>query len=236
MSKTEQAAQQARALFQSRGEGVLSTHSVDLPGYPFGSITPYCVNRDGQPIILISTLAQHTHNIWADDKVSLIAYDTQIDDTQAAGRVTYVGNAVKTDDEETAERYYRFHPTSRHFHKTHDFSFYVINCVRVRYIGGFGEIYWVEQADFVKASPFSAEEETGMVEHMNADHQDAMNHYCKLFDISYDADNLPILAGVDAEGFHLRVAGRLYRLAFDQAVTNTTEVRAALVELARRPM
>jgi putative heme iron utilization protein len=234
MSKTEQAAQQARALFQSRGDGVLSTHSVDLPGYPFGSITPYCLNKDGQPVILISTLAQHTHNIWADDKVSLIAYDPQTEDTQAAGRVTYIGNAVKTDDEETAERYYRFHPTSRSFHKTHDFSFYVINCVRVRYIGGFGEIYWVEKDDFLKENPFSFEEETGIVEHMNADHQDAMNHYCDLFELAYDADNLPKLVGMDSEGFELRIGGRVERIQLDSPISNTLEARQALVELARR--
>lgn len=235
MSKTEQVAQKARTLFQSHCDGVLSTHSVDLPGYPFGSITPYCFNQDGQPVILISTIAQHTRNILANNKVSLIAYDPQVDDTQAAGRVTYIANAIQIDDDATAERYYRFYPNSRHFHKTHDFNFYVLDFVRVRYIGGFGEIYWVEQADFVKVCPFSAEEEIGMVEHMNEDHQDAMNHYCELFGIAHDANNLPQLVGVDGEGFYLRVAGRLYRIAFDQAVTNTTEVRAALVELARRP-
>ncbi|MFT7235348.1 MAG: putative heme iron utilization protein [Methylophagaceae bacterium] len=234
MNKSEQASQEARALFQSRCDGVLSTHSIDLPGYPFGSITPYCINLDGQPVILISTIAQHTKNILADNKVSLIAYDPQTDDAQAAGRVTYIANAIKTDDEAMAERYYRFHPNSRNFHNTHNFNFYTLDFVRVRYIGGFGEIYWVEKAGFMKESPFSFEEETGMVEHMNEDHQDAMNHYCELFSIAYDAENLPKIVGVDGEGFHLRVAGQLHRLQFAQAVKSTMEARQALVELARR--
>ncbi len=236
MSKTEQAALKARTLFNTRCDGVLSTHSIDLPGYPFGSITPYCINRDGQPVILISTIAQHTRNILADNKVSLIAYDPQTDDTQAAGRVTYIANAVKIDDEDIAERYYRFYPMSRNFHKTHNFNFYTLDFVRVRYIGGFGEIYWIEKDDFLKANPFSFEEETGIVEHMNADHQDAMNHYCDLFELAYDADNLPKLVGIDSEGFELRIGGRLERLQFDSAISNTLEARQALVELARRPI
>ena len=190
MSKNNQAALKARTLFNTRCDGVLSTHSIDLPGYPFGSITPYCFNRHGQAVILISTIAQHTKNIKANNKVSLIAFDDATD-SQAAGRVTY--------------------------------------------IGGFGQIFWVENSDFIKANPFSFEEETGMVDHMNADHLDAIRHYCDLFDITYNPKEQPTLVGVDSEGFHLRVKGSIHRLGFNHPVSNTSEARAALVELARRP-
>jgi putative heme iron utilization protein len=71
---------------------------------------------------------------------------------------------------------------------------------------------------------------------MNVDHQDAMNHYCDLFDISYDAEHLPKLVSIDAEGFHLRVDGRLHRIEFDSPISDTIEARQALVELARRPI
>jgi putative heme iron utilization protein len=234
MSKNNQAALKARTLFNTCCDGVLSTHSIDLPGYPFGSITPYCFNRHGQAVILISTIAQHTKNIKANNKVSLIAFDDATD-SQAAGRVTYIGDAKPVNDDEIAERYYRFFPDSRNFHKTHDFNFYLIEFVRARYIGGFGQIFWVENSDFIKANPFSFEEETGMVDHMNADHLDAIRHYCDLFDITYNPKEQPTLVGVDSEGFHLRVKGSIYRLGFNHPVSNTSEARAALVELARRP-
>ena len=235
MSKNEQAALKARTLFNTRCDGVLSTHSIDLTGYPFGSLTPYCLNRHGQAVILISTIAQHTKNIEANNKVSLIAFDNNARDSQAGGRVTYIGDAKAVNDDEIAERYYRFYPDSRNFHKTHDFNFYLIEFVRARYIGGFGQIFWVEYSDFIKGNPFSFEEETGMVEHMNADHRDAIEHYCDLFDITYSAKEQPILVGVDSEGFHLRVEGAIHRLEFNHPVSTTTEARAALVELARRP-
>ncbi len=236
MSKTQQAAKQARALFQSQSDGVLSTHSSELPGYPLGSITPYCLNRQGQPVILISTIAQHTRNIIANNKVSLISYEKQVDDQQAAGRVTYIGNAIPCNDEETAERYYRFFPSSRDFHKTHDFNFYYLDLVRARFIGGFGQIYWLEKADFLKESPFNFQEESGMIEHMNNDHTDAIQHYCDLFDITTDNENPAILVGIDSEGFHLRVGSRIHRVEFEQEVCNAIDVRKALVDLAQRPI
>ena len=237
MTKVDQAAKQARALFSSQDHGVLSSHSVDQPGYPFGSITPYCLNRDGLPVILISNLAQHTHNIAANNKVSLIASERDVDDAQAAARITYIGDATPIDSDyvDTAERYYRYFPDSRDFHKTHDFNFYTIDLVRARYIGGFGQIYWVEKTEFLKANPFSMQEENDMVNHMNNDHQAAMQHYCDLFDIDYDKEEQLTMVGIDSEGFHLRLGSQLRRIEFEYPVTKAVEVRQAMVELAKRP-
>lgn len=236
MSNSQQAAHDARALFLTRCGGVLSTHSVDVEGYPFGSITPYCVDNQGRPVILISTIAQHTANIKVNPKVSLIAFDPLADDSQATARVTYVGDAKLIKDEAIAQRYYRFFPSAQGFGKTHDFNFYVIECVRLRFIGGFGEIYWLEQSDFIKQNPFSFEEEVGMVEHMNADHQAAINHYCDLYSLAYDDKYLPQLVGIDAEGFHLRVGDRLERIKFDEQISTTTKARQALVALAKKSL
>src|SRR5688572_14879126 len=44
----------ARTLMLAESFGVLSTISVDLPGYPFGSLTPYCLDRMCRPIVYIS--------------------------------------------------------------------------------------------------------------------------------------------------------------------------------------
>ncbi len=237
MNNSQQAATDARALFLARCGGVLSTLSVDVQGYPFGSITPYCVDNQGRPVILISTIAQHTANIKADPKVSLIAFDPLADDSQATARVTYVGDAKRIDDDEAiAKRYYRFFPSAQSFGKTHDFSFYVIDCVRVRFIGGFGEIYWLAPSDCIKHNPYSFEEEDGIVDHMNADHQSAINHYCDLYSLAYDDKHLPQMTGIDAEGFHLRIGERLERITFDQPISTTQEAKQVLVDLAKKPL
>src|SRR5215468_4071459 len=86
--------QSARNLFLQESFGVLSTMSVDLPGYPFGSIAPYCVDGRCQPIIYISQIAQHTKNVLRDPRVSLtvVERNTESDDVQARGRVTCVAD------------------------------------------------------------------------------------------------------------------------------------------------
>jgi len=225
----------SRDLFLSEYQGILSTHSVDVPGYPFGSVVPYCVSNDGLPIILISTIAQHTKNILADPKVSLTVTESDIDDSQTAGRVTYLGDAelMDKDDSDGFERYYNFFPQSRDYHLTHDFNFYVIKPVRVRFIKGFGQIYWIEKDDFILANSFRFDEENQMLNHMNADHLDAIRHYCDLCTIYYKETQLPEMVGIDSEGFNLRSGSRIHRINFLEPVTTAGAVRKALVEMAK---
>jgi hypothetical protein len=226
----------ARQLLLRELHGVLSTHSVELPGYPFGSLVPYCLDRQGWPVILISRIAQHTKNIDANSKVALTVAEPGTEDVQAGARLTIVGDAepVGFDGEDSAERYYRYFPHARGYHRTHDFSFYHIRPVRSRYIGGFGEIHWLSNEALVLANPFTAEAEAGMLEHMNRDHQDAIRHYCERSQVAVPTDAVPAMAGIDGEGFHVRVDDRLIRIAFDQPATTPPEVRAALVAMARR--
>src|ERR1700747_1279315 len=93
----------ARELFLQESFGVLSTISVDLPGYPFGSVTPYCADEQGRPVIYISYIAQHTKNIVADSRVSLTVFEAQqgATDIQAQGRVTLIGDARPVDGDQT---------------------------------------------------------------------------------------------------------------------------------------
>jgi len=78
----------ARDLLLQESFGVLSTMSLDVPGYPFGSVTPYCVDDECRPLIYISHIAQHTRNIIADPRVSLTVVENNVDsdDVQAHGR------------------------------------------------------------------------------------------------------------------------------------------------------
>jgi hypothetical protein len=227
----------ARALLLGQKYGVLSTHSVTVPGYPFGSVTPYCLDRAGKPMILISTIAQHTRNIMADAKVSLTIMEDIRDDVQAHGRLTYLADAVKVDvqRDDSWERYERFFPASRGYHETHDFMFYRLEPVRIRFIGGFGEIYWVDPADVTRANPFTTEQELMIVNHMNDDHQAALRHYLDVLKgIRVDESQPVVMAGIDGEGFDVLVGTQLIRFVFEHSVTNMDEARQALVALARR--
>jgi putative heme iron utilization protein len=226
-----QQTQAARKLFLRETFGVLSTISLDVPGYPFGSVTPYCIDHLGQPVIYISHIAQHTRNLLADSRVSLtvVESNTDSDDVQARGRVTCLANAKSMAGEEAAvrDRYFRYFPSSRQYAGTHDFAFFRLELVRVRFIGGFGQIFWLEPEDFTMANPFSAAQESRIIQHMNDDHSDALRRFTR--------GAASVMVGIDAEGFDTLASGRKIRFDFDTPVRNTEEARQALVAMARRP-
>ncbi len=47
-----EARKHARQLLLKEYRGVLSTHSQAMPGFPFGSVVPYCLDANGWPLIL----------------------------------------------------------------------------------------------------------------------------------------------------------------------------------------
>jgi putative heme iron utilization protein len=220
----------ARTLFLKESFGVLSTISLDVPGYPFGSIVPYCADELCRPVIYISHIAQHTKNILADSRVSLTVMERNVtsDDVQAHGRVTFIANArgIGEIESEVRERYFRYFPSARQYEQTHDFAFFRLELVRVRFIGGFGQIYWMEPDQFVTRNPFSFQQESRIIEHMNKDHADSLRHYA--------GGASSVMTGIDAEGFDLLVSGNKLRLEFDTPVQDMEQARQCLIAMAKR--
>ncbi|ARU89660.1 HugZ family protein [Pseudomonas sp. M30-35] len=226
------AAKHARELLLKEYRGVLSTHSKSMPGFPFGSVVPYCLDAQGYPLILISRIAQHTHNLQRDPKCSILVGERAAEDVQAAGRLTVLAEARRLEDAQTieaaAERYYRYFPESADYHRAHDFDFWRLEPVRSRYIGGFGAIHWVDHVTL--ANEFAGEAELSMLEHMNADHRKAIAHYVELAGLP--AHPPAQMVGIDSEGFHLSIAKSIYWLAFPTICNTPGAVRQALVALA----
>lgn len=221
----------ARRLLKHQDLGVLSTHSVDLEGYPFGSIAPFVLDYSGEPTILISYIAQHTINIKHNEKVSLTVFDRFSQDPQAARRLTWIGDAHPVDsDAEVRVRYLRYFPGSGSYFETHDFSFYRIGLKRARFIGGFGEIYWIEPEIMVVENPFR-DTEKHIVQHMNQDHRDSLLRYARVF-AGLEAASVS-MTGIDSEGFDMLADGRKIRIDFDSPIHTVEEARIELVRLAR---
>lgn len=226
----------ARWLLLRERYGILSTHSVEMAGYPFGSVTPYVFDRRGQVVILIANLAQHFKNITANPKVALTVLEGGNPAVQEKGRLTCLADAVRIEsqDQDTRERYGRYFPETRDYEKTLGFMFFRLEAVRVRFIGGFGNINWIDPGDFIRPNPFSALEEQGILAHMNRDHQAALNHYGSHFlKLNIKKDEPLSMAGIDGEGFDLLISGCLYRIAFENPVCNLQEVRSVLTAMAK---
>lgn len=173
-------AERARTLVATQTRGALSTLAVGTTGAPFGSVVTYGIDAVGRPSFFVSTMAEHTRNLDADPRASLLVVeDTPAGaDPLASARVTLMGTVVEVvdPDERAAARdgYLKANPN----------AFYVdygdFRCVRleitgVRYVGGFGRMSWVDPADYAaaEADPLHAVA-AGILGHMNADHADAL--------------------------------------------------------------
>lgn len=212
--------------------GALSTLSKKFDGYPFGSITPYLVNHDGSLLILISTIAEHTKNIINDPRVSLITHNQRDSHIQTQGRVTVVGTAHLVEDKAQAGiRYLRYFPEAESYFSMHDFSFYRIVPVAIRYIGGFGKIHWVSTEDYLCPNYALAEQEDGVIAHMNSDHRDTMQRYCQHFH-QYAAQQVEML-GIDCDGFDVRADDQIQRFDFTEPVLDAQQARQALVAMSK---
>jgi putative heme iron utilization protein len=225
-------AREARQLLRAHRYGALSTLSKKFDGHPFGSITPYMVDHDGSLLILISTLAEHTKNIAADPRVSLISHNQRAPHIQTQGRITLLGNAEFVADRATAgQRYLRYFPEAQTYFAMHDFSFYRIAPLALRYIGGFGHIHWVKAENYRVESYPLIEQETDILAHMNADHADSLRRYC-LHTHQLEAQTVEMV-GIDCDGFDIRADGDVYRFDFPEPVLDAQQARTALVAMSR---
>ena len=225
----------SRQLLNSQSSGVLSTISKKYDGFPVGSVVPYCLDENGQLVILISTIAEHTKNIIANQKCS-ITITPQADDVQANGRLCVIGNMelLPEDEVEVKERYYRHFPKSRKYHEAHDFHFYRLLPVTVRYIGGFGKIHWFTPEEVNTKNPFHDQGEQRIVSHMNDDHPKDLITYCEFYKgmIISEADQVKMV-GIDANGFDVFVNDKKVRFNFDAPIADAMQAREALVEMSK---
>jgi len=146
-SPTDAAVHAARALLASESVGVLSTISVHRAGTPYGSITPYAQGADGAPLLLLSGLAAHTHNLRADPRAGLFVGDrSAAADPQAGARVSLMGRAAPLPGQaepDARARYLARWPQAAQYLALKDFTFWRFEIEEARLVAGFGEIRWL---------------------------------------------------------------------------------------------
>ncbi len=146
-SPTDQAAAGARALLAAESVGVLSTISVRRAGTPYGSITPYALDASGAPLLLLSGLAAHTHNLKADPRAGLFVGDrSAAADPQAGARLSLLGQVTPLAAEAAPDaraRYLARWPQAAQYLTLSDFGFWRFQIEEARLIAGFGEIRWL---------------------------------------------------------------------------------------------
>jgi len=231
-------AERARTLVARISTGTLCTLALDPEGYPYGSFVTVAFD-DGNPIFLISELAEHTRNLERDPRASLLVAEGGSADPLANGRVTMLGQCrlVEGDRDSARAAFFAAHPNSTYYADFRDFAFWKLHVEYVRYIGGYGRMSWISKADWQAAEPDPlGPSAVDMIAHMNADHADAMVLYCKAFSKATEITSAS-MTGVDRYGFDMSAmtpkGPRPVRLAFSKPVSTPEEARAALVAMVK---
>jgi putative heme iron utilization protein len=194
------------------------------------------LDQDATPLLFLSDLADHTRNLKADPRVSLL-FDGTLDQAVplAGERATVQGRAEVVDDPRRLGRYLARHPDAEAYSGFRDFHLYKVTVERAHLVAGFGRIHWVPAAAVLLDEGTVAAlrpREADVIEHMNTDHADAVELYAtRLLQRTGTGWRM---TGLDPEGCDLAREGERARLWFDKPVRDAEEARVELVRLVRR--
>src|SRR4051812_2075420 len=110
-------AEQARTLATRVTTGALSTVALEPPGVPYGSLVTFGLDG-GSPVFCISELAEHTRNLRADGRASLLVAEPGMGDPLARARVTLLGRTQVVAEAERVrarDAYLASHPNGAYY-------------------------------------------------------------------------------------------------------------------------
>ena len=222
-------------LYRSTNAAILSTMSKKYEGYPFGSFITYVSDKNRTLLMYTSDIAQHTKNLKTNSKacVTLFKLDTEYD-KQNSSRLTLMGDLkdVPVDDlEECQERFIKFLPESKKYSSMHDFKFYKLAISRIRWIGGFGDIAWLNPKNWQDDLPRWAKNEKMMIDHMNDDHANVLQSALHAQHGIKDKNVSMIALTID--GYYVNSKENLYFISFDAPVFKPIDYRKVLVKQAK---
>jgi putative heme iron utilization protein len=230
----------ARRLMRRKTHAALAT---SLGGQPYASLVAVACEHDASPLLLLSNLAQHSRNIAADPRVSLLFDGSGQNhlrapsDPLAEPRLSIIGEAARCDNPRLLARFTARHPSAAVYAGFGDFHLYRVTIGRGHLVAGFGRINWIEAGDlrFVRDAAALAAAEPDILVHMNADHADAVDLFAARLLRSPGAGWRMI--GIDPEGIDLRrpvgEGGETARLDFPQPVLDADAARRTLIALTR---
>src|SRR6267154_3210034 len=225
----------ARSLLRRSRQGALATLMTGS-GDPYCSLVNVASFADGSPILLISRLAVHTKNILDDGRVSLMLDEHAAGDPLEGARIMLAGKAEEASGDDVAalrRRYLNAHPSAEAFVDFKDFSFFRIKPAGLHLVAGFGRIIDLTPGQFMTDISDAAallDAEPGAVEHMNADHRDAMNLYATKLLGAQAADWR--CTGCDPDGIDMQAGAKALRLDFPRRIVTPAALRQTLKEPA----
>jgi putative heme iron utilization protein len=118
-----------------------------MDGAPYVSLVLIAFDADGSPLLLLSRLAQHTKNLLADPRVSLLFDGTAgLEEPLTGPRLTVLGSAAVCPDPGGLKLFLARHPSAETYAAFADFDLYKVTLARGHVVAGFGRIAWIEAA------------------------------------------------------------------------------------------
>ena len=229
----------ARTLVRTARYGALAVLEPGT-GTPLASRVGVATDADGAPLILVSLLSAHTRAMLADPRCSLLVGEPGKGDPLAHPRITLICHAAKlereTPDHARAERrYLNRNPKAKLYSGLGDFSIFRLEPERASLNGGFGKAYLLDRGDLVATGPAVealAASEQSALDHMNADHLDAIAAYAQHF-AKASGDGW-VMTGIDVDGIDLASGDDTRRVFFPAPLDDARNLRTVLVDLARQ--
>jgi putative heme iron utilization protein len=231
MSDAPSPAPIARRLLRAADRAALATARAD--GWPYPSLVLVATDPEGRPLLLLSSLAEHTKNLARERRAALLFDGTGgLDEPLTGPRLSLLGEVAPVADPALLARYTRRHPSAAAYAGFGDFRLYRLEPVRGHLVAGFGRIDWIEGEELLlPPAPRLAAAEPELLAHMNGEHAETLDLYAEK--LGKWAGKGWILTGIDGEGADFRRQGRVARLDFRRPVGDAEGARAAFVELAR---
>lgn len=232
------AVEEARTIAASTNTGTLATLTAD--GDPWASFVTYGL-LDGSPVLCVSNLAEHGRNLGKDPRASIaIVAPASETDPLASGRITLAGVADRPVGDELAaarEAHLSVVAAAKYYIDYSDFTLWVLRVHRVRWVGGYGRMDSATGEAYAAARPDPVQPlAAGAVEHLNADHGDALVAMAKVLG-GYPDTTAATCTSVDRYGLDLRIMtdrGMAYtRIGYRAPIDSIGELRSAAVELTR---
>lgn len=207
-------------LLHTAAVGTLATHARQPDGFPYPTVLPFAVDAQHRPTILVSRLAEHTHNLHADPRAGFLAVDAPDGDVLNGQRVTLLGRFDPVDPTpEIVQRYLRYHPEAERYLALGDFTFWTMTVTRMRYIGGFGAMGWLDGAELDSLPALHFDEERALIERLGGE--------------GISGAGIELL-GIDRYGIDLKVKGTRERVVFDDVKIDYQTLHVALEDCMRR--
>lgn len=145
-----------RTLFSSEQHATLCTAHAAMDGWPFGSIVPYAVSSEGNILVFLSDISEHSKNLQADERATLFVADPTVrDQPQSGARHAMLVKARRPQGEEASQAealYFARFPDAERMRSAHGFELWLLECQRIRWIAGYGAMGWIERDEWAAAS------------------------------------------------------------------------------------